>query len=38
VGDLDGDGEFAVYDFDGVGKAEVVLKSAEGTIDGKGFR
>ncbi|MBN2214001.1 MAG: autotransporter-associated beta strand repeat-containing protein [Bacteroidales bacterium] len=29
---------FAVYDFNGDGKAEIVLKSAEGTIDGTGVK
>jgi len=28
--------QFMVYDFDGDGKAEVVCKTADGTIDGKG--
>lgn len=28
--------QFLVYDFDGNGKAEVVLKTADGTIDGQG--
>ena len=30
------DTQFMVYDFDGDGKAEVALKTADGTIDGKG--
>jgi rhamnogalacturonan endolyase len=29
--------QFLVYDFDGDGKAEVVCKTADGTIDGAGF-
>lgn len=28
--------QFLVYDFDGDGRAEVVMKTADGTIDGKG--
>ncbi len=28
--------QFMVYDFDGDGKAEVVMKTSDGTIDGKG--
>lgn len=28
--------QFMVYDFDGDGKAEIVMKTADGTIDGKG--
>ena len=29
--------QFMVYDFDGYGKAEIILKTADGTIDGTGI-